>query len=60
MKTLDDFMLELRRDVDSFEKDWRANHKKKPKEYPLSFEAENTGMWWEQFMAHLSMNGRWE
>ena len=48
--TLTKFITELRRDVDEFEKDWILNNKASPEAFPLSFDKDNEGAWWEQFM----------
>ena len=48
--SLDQFLAELRADVDRFESTWRQEHEKDPEAFPLIFPEENAGGWWEQFM----------
>lgn len=56
MKTLEQFVAELRSDVDKFEADWKKNSKKSPDDYPMSFPDDNDGIWMEQFTTFLSLN----
>lgn len=55
---LDQFMKELRADVDSFESEWRKGHKRDPQMYPMQMDDDNSGAWFEQFMSHLSMRSK--
>lgn len=57
MTSLDEFMQALRADVDGFEKYWREKHKAKPAQWPLEFEDDDTGAWWEQFVAFMGLQG---
>jgi len=50
---LEDFMKEVRKSVESFEKDWLANHRENPEHYPLEISEENAGVWYEFLMDHL-------
>lgn len=52
--SLDEFLVEIKKDVDSFEKTWRDGNKENPEFYPLELDEENDGLWHEQFIAHLS------
>lgn len=56
MTHIDEFMKALRADVDNFEKYWRAKHKKTPDQWPLEFPDDDSGSWWEQFAAFMSMD----
>lgn len=52
--SLDEFLVELKKDVDSFEKTWRDGNKRNSKFYPLELGEENDGLWYEQFITYLS------
>ena len=53
MKTLEQFVLELRDDMDRFQNHWRDQHKKHPEQWPMEFPDEDAGSWWEQFVAFI-------
>ena len=55
--TLDEFIKEMYGDVSSFQKTWIEGHKKDPKMYPLEFVDDDTGQWFEQFIAYCSSKG---
>lgn len=55
MTHLDEFMKALRADVDDFERHWREQHRKKPRQWPLEFPEDDSGSWWEQFVAYMGM-----
>ncbi len=55
--SLDDFLAELRGEVDAFEKWWREQHAKTPEHYPLEFNKDNEGMWTEQFVYFITAMG---
>lgn len=42
----ENFMIDLRKHVDNFEKEWIANNKSNPEGWPMEFGAAD---WWEQF-----------
>ncbi len=47
--TLDQFVEELRRDVEAFRASWLKNHAEAPDMYPLELPADNDGLWLEMF-----------
>lgn len=51
--TFDEYMAELRKDVEYFETFWRENHEAAPDEFPMEM---LSGDWDEQFV--LSKSGR--
>lgn len=53
-QTLDEFVAELRRDVDAFEKWWREQNSKNPEHFEMSFPEENSGIWFEQFLYFMT------
>jgi hypothetical protein len=50
MKTLDEFIAEVKETLERFEEDWRKNHKENPEHYPLELNEDNAGLWWEFLM----------
>lgn len=48
--TLDQFVDELRRDVEAFRADWLKNHAEAPDMYPLELPTDNEGLWLEMFI----------
>lgn len=49
-QTLDSFVTELRRDVDSFEAWWRKKNAENPEMFEMEYPEENGGLWFEQFL----------
>ncbi|MCV0350157.1 MAG: hypothetical protein K5863_08780 [Nitratireductor sp.] len=47
--TLDEFLVELRKSADGFEKLWRKKNEEDPDNWPIELPA---GDWSEQFLAH--------
>jgi len=55
--SLDDFVAELRRDVDAFEKWWREQNAKNPEHFEMAFPEDNSGLWFEQFLYFMTEGG---
>lgn len=53
--TLDEFIKNRRKLLDAFEIEWREQHEKQPREYPLS--VGNLGDWCEQLQAFDETTG---
>lgn len=51
-QSIDDFMAELRADVDKFETDYRKKAEENPEHYPLEMKDGNEGMWFECFLTY--------
>ena len=51
--TLDEFVEELKGDINRFQMHWRDQAAKHPKNWPMEFDADNEGGWWEQFQAFV-------
>ena len=49
MASLDEFIEETKRELDSFRAFWIREHKKNPEDYPFDLGEENAGLWFEQF-----------
>lgn len=47
---LEDFMKDAAEHARLFELVWRYNNKKDPEHWPMSFEDDNDGLWWESFI----------
>lgn len=45
------FIKELKKDVKDFESHWMKMHKENPDDWPLSLDGDNSGEWFEQFVA---------
>jgi hypothetical protein len=50
--TLDEYVAELKADVERFEKEWRESAAAEPKQYPMAMPP---GEWFEQYMAFHSV-----
>ena len=46
-QTLDEFLAKMRKDLDQFEKNWRAENSQDPDDWPMKMGA---GDWYEQFL----------
>lgn len=58
-QTLEEFMAELRTDVDRFEKWWREMNTKEPDYFPLVLPDGNEGVWFESF-TNFALDGESE
>jgi len=47
--TLDEFAKEIQSAANNFPLWWKDQHDADPDAFPLAFDANNAGMWWEQF-----------
>jgi hypothetical protein len=48
--SLEDFVEEMKGDIDKFADAWRKKNAENPEYYPMSFGKDNDGMWFESFM----------
>lgn len=46
---LEKFIEETKLELDFFRSFWLEEHKKNPKDFPLSLDEDNAGLWFEQF-----------
>lgn len=53
--TLDQYVQQLKKDVEEFEAMWRKNHATRPQEWPLSM---GEGDWYEQFLMFESTGNK--
>lgn len=49
-QSLDQFVEEVKADIEAFEADYRAHHAKNPEHYPLELGDDNAGLWGEFFI----------
>jgi hypothetical protein len=54
MKTLDEFITEIKKDIKLFEKKYRKKHLQNPKNYPLEISDDNSGVWLEMFIRYTT------
>jgi hypothetical protein len=47
--TLNDYIYEQMRLLETFRVFWQQKHRENPEAYPIELEEENTGLWDEQF-----------
>ncbi|WP_323016381.1 hypothetical protein [Castellaniella sp.] len=52
--SLDEFAGELNEQVAEFERRYRARHEHSPSMYPLEFDEDNSGLWFEFFVGFCS------
>jgi len=45
--TLEEFEIEVKRNLQAFILDYHARHLENPEQYPLSLPNSNEGLWWE-------------
>ena len=57
MKTLDQFVLEIKTEIDNFAAEYRAKAEKECDYYPIEFPDENEGLWIEFFIGYLNGGG---
>ena len=55
MRTLSQFVNEIRDQIDAFEAYWKACHVDSPAYFPMFFADDDEGQWWEQFIAFCSL-----
>jgi hypothetical protein len=53
-KALYEFVEEVRKKLESFEKEWRENNIIDPENWPLVLDESNAGLWWEFFVGSNS------
>lgn len=53
-QTLDEFVAEVKRDIDAFAATYRAQHLINPEHYPLQLGDDNSGLWLEFFMDSMT------
>jgi len=49
MLSLFDFVFEVEVDIEGFKTAYYEKHLSNPEGYPLSFDENNNGLWWEMF-----------
>ena len=47
---LNEFLDEMRMELNQFELFWKEENKKDPETFPMKFDKNNVGIWFEQFM----------
>lgn len=52
--TLEMFIEEQKKNLEAFRLYWIAENKKNPEYFPMSFESDNNGLWFEMFEAFVS------
>lgn len=50
--SLEQFVAELKIDIEKFEAAYRAKHEKNPEHYPLALTEDNEGLWFEFFITY--------
>lgn len=50
-QTLDEFVAEMKREMDEFQANWKAQHAKDPEKWPMKMAA---GDWYDQLLMTLS------
>lgn len=53
-QTLDQFIEEIKADLEAFASEYRKHHAANPEQYPLVLPDENAGLWFEFFSDHVS------
>ena len=53
-QSLEQFLAEMRQDLVDFEKSYRKSHEENPEHFPLTLDGDNTGLWLEFFVDHVS------
>jgi hypothetical protein len=53
-QTLDQFVAEVKRDIEAFAADYRASHAANPEHFPLELGDDNAGVWLEFFMDFMT------
>ena len=51
--SLDQAVIEYRKDIEAFNDAWLAKHLENPEMYPLEFEDKNAGLWFEFFITFM-------
>jgi hypothetical protein len=52
--TLDNFVEEVKVDIEAFAADYRKQHLANPEQFPLELGADNAGLWTEFFMDFMT------
>jgi hypothetical protein len=52
-----DFVIELENNVRQFKNHWLEQNAIDPEMFPMSFIDDDSGAWWEQFLAWYESNG---
>ena len=53
-QTLDEFVAEVRSDLEGFVVEYQAQHAKDPERYPLVLGDDNAGLWLEFFVEYMT------
>jgi hypothetical protein len=48
---LEDFVDEMKNDIEEFEEWWIEENKKNPEHFPMEFKKNNEGLWLEMFLS---------
>lgn len=51
---LDQFVAEVKSDIEAFAAEYRAGHAENPEHYPLELDDDNAGVWFEQFIDFMT------
>ena len=54
-QSLTDFMAEMRKDLEDFERTYRESHRQDPERFPLEMIDGNEGLWFEFFSEHVTI-----
>ena len=52
--TLDQFVADVKSDIEGFANEYRAHHAANPEHYPLELPADNAGLWLEFFVDYMT------
>ncbi|CAM3836175.1 hypothetical protein VRRI112168_02385 [Vreelandella rituensis] len=55
---LEQFVAEVKTDIDAFAADYKAQHAANPEHYPLELNDDNAGLWTEFFMDFIVLRGK--
>lgn len=53
-QSLEQFVAEVKADIEGFAADYRAQHAAAPEQYPLELNSDNTGLWLEFFVDYMT------
>lgn len=51
--SLDQFVAEVKADIEAFAERWRKDHAESPETYPMELPDDNAGLWSEFFMEFM-------
>ncbi len=53
-QSLDQFVAEVKNDIEGFATEYRAQHATNPEHYPLTLSSDNAGLWLEFFVDYMT------